>query len=60
MNKDEEKFFIQDLEHEKEIYKWMESERAGKDLGKKALDDWEENYKESYIKFWHEMNDNYN
>ena len=47
----------EDIKHEMELQRWFMSERAGKDLGEKAGEVWKNEYSESFIKFWHEMND---
>lgn len=52
-----EKVMEQDIEHEIELQKWFGSERAGKDIGDKVEEEWKKENLESYIKFWHEMND---
>lgn len=52
-----EKVMEQDIEHEIELQKWFGSERAGKDIGDEVEEEWKKENLESYIKFWHEMND---
>ena len=52
-----EKALEQDIEHEIELQKWFGSERAGKDIGDKVEEEWKKENLESYIKFWHVMND---
>jgi hypothetical protein len=37
-----------------EIHKWIESERANRDLGEEALRDWIKNHAEEFRKKWEE------
>jgi hypothetical protein len=52
-----EKALEEDIKHEIELQRWFSSERAGKDVGDKAEEKWKNENLESFIKFWHEMND---
>lgn len=36
--------FLSAEKHEIEVYKWIESEKAGKDLGNAAVSDWIRKY----------------
>lgn len=52
-----EKALEEDIKHEIELQRWFSSERAGKDVGDKTEEKWKNENLESFIKFWHEMND---
>lgn len=40
--------FLLAEKHEIEVYKWIESEKAGKDLGNTAVSDWIRKYAASF------------
>jgi len=52
--KDNETFkeFLSDERSEIERYKWIESEKAGHDLGTGAIMDWIKKYAASYRSWW--------
>lgn len=48
------KQYMSDQIKEMEIHKWIESERANKDLGEEALRDWINKHAEEFRKKWEE------
>lgn len=48
------KQYMSDQIKEMEIHKWIESERANRDLGEEALRDWIKNHAEEFRKKWEE------
>jgi len=44
--------FLKDEKSEMERYKWIESEKAGKDLGQPIMIDWIKKYAASYRDWW--------
>lgn len=50
------KQFMEDQVEEIKTHKWIESEKAHKDLGDEAVKDWIKNYAAEYRKHWEEEN----
>lgn len=48
------KQYMSDQIKEMEIHKWIESERANRDLGEEALRDWIKKHAEEFRKKWEE------
>jgi ABC-type proline/glycine betaine transport system substrate-binding protein len=48
------KQFMADQIKEIEIHKWLESEKANRDLGEEAVKDWIEKHAEEFRKRWEE------
>ncbi len=51
-DRDAMKAYMYFQSREMEKYKWVESEKAHKDLGEKALLDWDRKYATSFSEFW--------
>lgn len=54
MTKEEIDEFLQQEIHEMEVHKWIESEKACRDLGDEALQDWIVKYAAKYRQEWNE------
>lgn len=52
MTKEEFKAFMKKQKNEIEVYKWLESEKAHKDLGNDCCIEWIEKYGEKFRKDW--------
>jgi hypothetical protein len=50
MNAKDFKLFMDAQIKEIEIYKWLQSEKAGRDLGSDAVYDWIENFSQNFYK----------
>ena len=50
------KKFMSDQIKEVEIHKWIESEKANRDLGEEAIKDWIEKHAADFRKKWEEEN----
>lgn len=53
------KQFMADQIKEIEIHKWLESEKANRDLGEEAVKDWIEKHAEEFRKRWEEEYESY-
>ena len=54
-DKNEMKKFLSDQIHEIEIHKWIESEKAHRDLGDEAVKDWINHYAKQYREEWNKQ-----
>jgi len=52
MKKNRFKKYLQDQMEEAQKYKWLESEKAGRDLGEKAISDWVTKFGKKFRKKW--------
>lgn len=52
INSEKFKQFLSDECSEMRKYKWIESEKAGYDLGNEAIQDWIKKYAASYRNWW--------
>lgn len=52
MDAEEMRAFLASQVHEIEIYKWLESEKAGHDLGEAAVKEWIAKYAKQFRENW--------
>lgn len=48
------KEFLKAQKHEMEVHKWLESEKAGHDLGNAAVQDWIDKHAKEFREKWDE------
>lgn len=59
-DRNEMKQFLSDQIHEIEIHKWIESEKAHRDLGEEAVKDWIIHYAKQYREEWNKKHQQQN
>lgn len=58
MDANQFKEYMNDQIHEIEVHKWIESEKAGYDLGTSAVKDWISNHAKEYREEWEREHSN--
>lgn len=54
-DENEMKSFMDDQIHEIEIHKWIESEKANRDLGNEAVKDWIKKHAKEFREYWNKL-----